>query len=61
MVWNGDTIPYMYMSIFYNLDKEIIREIALKATFESMKDDLAVNYFWSKIHNMDHHSFVKEK
>ena len=46
--------------IGFNLDKEVIREIASKATFESMKDDSLVNYSWSKLYRQDGPPFIRK-
>ena len=46
--------------IGFDLDKEIVREIASKSTFENMKGDPLVNYSWSKLRRQDGQPFMRK-
>ena len=44
----------------FNLDEEVIKEIASKSTFENMKGDPLVNYSWSKLYRQDGTPFMRK-
>lgn len=44
----------------FNLDEEIVKEIASKTSFESMKDDPLANYSWSKVYRRSRTPFIRK-